>query len=484
MGLRHSLQAIGFVSLGGMALVGCAAAPDSEESEDLGSAELSLVQVPSSVLCIRVVATGSTTVTTNLSVTAGSSTASLNLGRLASGNTQFSAQAFDTACTSVGSTAPSWISDPASAVIRAGVATAVSLTFRPNNPVTVNANFVANVGSVAVGRFATYVRMADGSVRFFGADTAAGWSLSPSTAPMYGLSDIAELGSGTNFQCARRTSGSVTCWGFINSQNSSIGMTQVNLSSPAIQLSVGDRHACAVMQSGQVACWGSSNVDGRLGNGTTTAAPLTAPAIVSNLNSVARVYAGTNTTCALTGYGSVYCWGDNSSAQFGNGNTTSSLVPVAALSTLRGVTDIALGFNHGCAKRGDGALFCWGSNTVGQVGDGSTTTRLAPVQVTLSNVSRIAAGLMYTCAISSGTLYCWGFNQDGELGNGTGVDSNRPVAALGITNVTEVKLAGEAYHSCATTADQSLYCWGGNANGELGTGDRMPSSVPLKVILQ
>lgn len=475
----------------GAMLSACGAVPESEqEDEMLGEAQLSLTQVPSGVLCIRVVATGSSTVTTSLPVTAGSSTASLNVGRLPLGTTQFSASAFDVACASVtASTAPSWIADPASAVLRPGVATTVSLAFHANNPVTVNAGFVPNIGSVAAGRFATYIRMADGTLRFSGADTLGGVTATPTTSASFGLSNIAEVGSGMNLQCARSTSGAVACWGYVNSPNGSpLGMTPVNLPSPAVQLSVGESHACAVLQSGDIACWGNQNNSGELGNGTTTPAPASAPVLVSGVNAgnsaPARVFAGWETTCVLLSIGSVYCWGNNSSGQFGNGNTTSSTVPVQALSNLNGVVEMAFGSNHGCARRGDGAAFCWGGNYNGELGDGTTTTRLTPVRVQISNVSQIAAGWGYTCAVSAGTAMCWGDNRNGQLGDGTGVSSSLPVAVAGLGTVTAVRAASPSVHSCAEMADQSVYCWGTNNAGQLGTGDHMPHPTPVKMLLQ
>jgi alpha-tubulin suppressor-like RCC1 family protein len=136
-----------------------------------------------------------------------------------------------------------------------------------------------------------------------------------------------------------------------------------------------------------------------------------------------------------------YCWGENTSGALGDGTTMSRMAPGPTAPTLddvRGITSggyrvsAGIGFydyhGHTCANIGTGAVRCWGRNEYGQLGDGSTTDRLSPVDVSgLLNVEQLSAGNRHTCAlIADHTLRCWGANEAGQLGNGTYLGSSTP----------------------------------------------------------
>ncbi|MGA8539971.1 MAG: hypothetical protein WB566_10755 [Terriglobales bacterium] len=186
-------------------------------------------------------------------------------------------------------------------------------------------------------------------------------------------------------------------------------------------------------------------------------------------------------TCALLANGTVECWGSNSFGELGNGSTTNSDVPVA-VSGLSGVTAIAVGGDHHtCAVLAGGTVECWGYNGEGQLGNNSTTSSLVPVAVSnLSGVTAITAGADHSCALlANGTVECWGNNGDGQLGNGSTTESNVPVAVSNLGGATAIAAGGD--HTCALLSNGTVECWGFNSAGQLGNGSNTESNVPVAV---
>lgn len=233
------------------------------------------------------------------------------------------------------------------------------------------------------------------------------------------------------------------------------------------QISSGFGHVCALTTSGGVKCWGN-NEFGELGDGTTTnrSIPVDVPGLTSGVKAVA---AGSGYTCALTIAGGVKCWGWNETGQLGDGTTTDRLTPVAVSGLSQGVTAIAAS-GHTCALTIVGGVKCWGVNFTGQLGDGTTIDRLAPVDVSglTSGVTSISAGNDGNCVLmSNGGAKCWGSNFDGELGDGTTTARLTPVDVLGLT-APITAIGGGFRHTCALTTTQLVECWGDNAWYELG----------------
>ena len=246
-------------------------------------------------------------------------------------------------------------------------------------------------------------------------------------------------------------------------------------------VATGGDHTCAVSAAGAVKCWGANRY-GQLGDGTTT--NRLAPVAVSGLASgVVAVAVGGAHTCALTVGGAVQCWGANSPGRLGDGTTTSRLTPVAVSGLGSVAVAVAAGGAHTCALTAAGAVKCWGSNVAGQLGDGSTTDRSTPVQVSglESGVVAVAAGLVHTCAVTAaGEARCWGFNRFGQLGDGTNNERLTPVPVSGLTSgVMAVHLG--ARHTCALTVGGAVRCWGSSLFGQVGDGGTTDRLTPVPV---
>lgn len=189
-------------------------------------------------------------------------------------------------------------------------------------------------------------------------------------------------------------------------------------------------------------------------------------------------------TCALMGDQSVWCWGQNTVGQLGDGAPGDSLTPVK-VKGLPPALDVAAGEYHTCAVDTSNRVWCWGSNAYGELGIGTTSQDSnVPVQVTGGLLaSQVAAGHEFSCAVTlTHTVDCWGDNNYGELGNGTKADSSTPVPVKGLANV--IQIATGFYHACAVESNGTLWCWGDNGNGELGNNSTTSSSVPVIVSMQ
>lgn len=191
-------------------------------------------------------------------------------------------------------------------------------------------------------------------------------------------------------------------------------------------------------------------------------------------STVSKIAAGELHTCVVIDT-KAKCWGYNTYGKLGDGSTTSASVPVQ-VAGLTSVTDISLGSDHTCAVNA-GQVYCWGYGGLGSLGNGSTANSVSPVIASgLSGVTDLDAGGYHTCAVSGGQVYCWGRNSDGELGIGSTATATTPTLVAGLSNITSVT-AG-MWHTCALTSGGLVYCWGDA--GRLGNGTSVDSTTPVQ----
>jgi probable HAF family extracellular repeat protein len=266
----------------------------------------------------------------------------------------------------------------------------------------------------------------------------------------------------------------------------------------------GNAHTIALKWDGTVWTWGA-NWSGQLGDNT--AANRTFPAIVPNLADVAAVAAGDSHSIALKQDGTVWAWGSNFSGQLGNGTFDDSSVPVQVITESGAVLDnvvaVATGSWHSLALRSDGTVWTWGANWSGQLGDGTTSDHWAAAAITLPpasqqastqvmkvirltnssatvTVTKLVAGGSHSLALlSDGTALAWGGNWNGQLGTGNFDDSLAPVAVAGLTNA--IALAAGDSHNLALRSNGTIWAWGNNSSGQLGIAGTAVSEQPLQV---
>jgi alpha-tubulin suppressor-like RCC1 family protein len=295
---------------------------------------------------------------------------------------------------------------------------------------------------------------------------------------------------GNRFTCAVLSTGAAKCWGGNGSGQLGDGTitdrtTPIDvsgLSSGVSAISVGNRFTCAVLSTGAAKCWGG-NGSGQLGDGTIT--DRTTPVAVSGLSSgVSAIATGSNHTCALLNTGAVKCWGQNSNGVLGDGTTTWSNFPVNVSGLSSGVSAISAGGQHTCALLSTGGVKCWGTNSSGQIGDGTITNSSTPVNVSglSSGVTAISTGFSSSCALlSTGAVKCWGGNGSGQLGDGTTTDRSTPIDVSGLSSGVRAISAGYG-NTCALLGGGVVKCWGSNYIGQLGDGTTTQRLTPTAVV--
>lgn len=296
---------------------------------------------------------------------------------------------------------------------------------------------------------------------------------SESPVEVSGLSNLAALAVGDGHTCAVMATGRVKCWGrndmaqladLSKRSSSKPWLTPVG---PATQIAAGRNHTCARLINGAVLCWGDNRTS-QAGIQRSSPASPSLPIVVSNIHEAISIAAGEDHSCALQEDGQILCWGDNHYGQLGHGVQENQSFPPRPVPISGKARAVTAGGRHTCALIRDGTVECWGLGIDGQLGDGLGKDSVTPVRVVipipgggtapLEKVTAISAGSRHTCALlESRGVFCWGSNSAGQLGAVKEKTSAYPV----FSELTEVVALGAGgRHTCAVLSSGEAKCLG------------------------
>ncbi len=293
----------------------------------------------------------------------------------------------------------------------------------------------SGVQAVWTGRDHTCVMTTGGAVKCWGNNTKGqlgdGTKINrPTPVQVVGLTSAAKaITAGGDFSCAVTGARSVKCWG----QPYAVTPVVVPGISGAVQITAGENHACAVTTAHAAKCWGT-NTNGQLGDGTTVTRAA-AVQVKGMASGVSAIWAGRFHTCAYSTAGRAMCWGANGNHQLGDATTTTRLTPVQVYGLTAGVIGLRGGYSYTCAVKSTRQMLCWGRGADGELGNGTVNEAAVPTAVSgfVSDTGMIATGYWHACALrqSDGSAYCWGSNSRGQLGDGTNTTRLLPTRVSG-----------------------------------------------------
>ncbi len=280
--------------------------------------------------------------------------------------------------------------------------------------------------------------------------------------------------------CALTHNKTMACWG-MNTDGQIGNGSKTDVSKPVIvkvgdveQMAVGSAHTCALNSKGALYCWGYRYY-GQTGDGFASSTDQTTPKLASKIPTLADVWAGYHRTCGLDLSGKLWCWGYGSSGDRGDGTTTSSMVNPAAVQGLPGnIVDLDIRARRGCAQTQKGELYCWGYNLYRDVAPSSTSTMpIATKRAAPTDVGIFGGGRYTQCAgiIGKGQLQCWGDNSDGQVGNGSSSFTavSVPVVAKGLT-IPPIAINGGDDHIVILGTNGKVFTSGDSADRQTGNG--------------
>jgi alpha-tubulin suppressor-like RCC1 family protein len=388
-----------------------------------------------------------------------------------------------------------------------GVLAGVGIAVRPQlavSPASDPVGRVASIVSVAAGAYTGYAVLSDGHVWAWGDDLEGQigdrgpWSSRTIPVEVQGLSSAILAVGGANSVYAIRDNGTAWAWGD-DSQGELADARFTARQLPGLvrklsavrDIAAGAFSAYAIRDNGTAWAWGDDSF-GQLGTGSGSGVVAT-PQELARLTDVVAIAASTSDGYALLGDGTVWAWGDNSLGELGGGGCgpapagrpdtcLGSSVP-QRVPDLTEVVAIAAGGDSVYALRRDGSVWAWGDDEFGELGDG--VRRLdegAPVKVRgLSHVVAIAAGSCSGYALlGDRTVWAWGRGDSGQLGDGSTSDRSIPVQVNGLAGVVQVVGGGDM--AFALERNGSLWSWGTNTLGQLGNGSVVSRDLPTRVL--
>ncbi len=284
----------------------------------------------------------------------------------------------------------------------------------------------------------------------------------------------------SGFTCVTTTAGPAWCWGANyygalgdGTAGGATGEPRRFAAGGAVTaITAGNAHACARRDDGTVRCAGW-NQHGQLGDGTVEHRRDPVEVVHGAgdaLDAITALSIGGGHSCALDDAGTLWCWGADRNGILARDGDGVAPNPVA-ITGLASVVRVVAGNDHSCAITDDARLWCWGWNAAGQVGDGTTDTRIAPAPI-LDRVVAAAASTYRTCAVrDDGSVWCWGGGQPQPAQVAAPAEAPRFTA-----------IATGEWHACAIGEDASLWCWGDNSAGQVQPGDEAPRPTPTRVV--
>jgi len=307
-----------------------------------------------------------------------------------------------------------------------------------------------------------------------------------------------QISCGYDFSAGIKTDGTLWTWGsnsengrtFVTGQ---IGdNTTTDKPSPVQTIAFGTNWkqvACgwmttaAVKQDGTLWCWGYAGT-ANLGDNTTTSksSPVQTIAFGTNWKQVAT---GRFHTAAIKTDGTLWNWGNNGNGQLGDNTTVSKSSPVQTITFGTNWMQVSVGYHYTTAIKADGTLWTWGWNANANFGDNTLVSKSSPVQTITggTNWKQVSGGRGHTAAIKTdGTLWCWGYNGFGALGDNTNTNRSSPVQTITYATNWKSVACGE-YHTAAIKTDGTLWAWGRNESGQLGGNTTTDRTSPVQTIL-
>ena len=225
-------------------------------------------------------------------------------------------------------------------------------------------------------------------------------------------------------------------------------------------VAAGAEHSC-IIRDGGVWCTGT-NARGQLGTGNTTKSLAFIPSLVVGAT---RIDAGGDSSCAVLSDKSLWCWGHIVTGLASSGSPLRAATPTPIQVPLTSVRSVAVGPYHSCAVLTDNSAWCWGSNSRGQLGNGTTTSSASPVKVSLADVRSIDVGDLHTCAVTTAnSVWCWGSNSSHQLGRRS---TRRRTLPQFVPTVSVKSVATGGAFTCIVTSGGRVQCWGRNEYGQL-----------------